>query len=199
MSEAMVKKYVVRLTTGKGKNAAALILKARTLLKADISDAGQGWSDGHIVKALDTSLAAAHRLRQRLVEEAFDAALARKPRAAVDRTDLRCREGGEADHAGLGDRRRRRLAARRTRRLDSALGRGLPGEGPREGGDRPCPRLGQTPRAFPVEPGRLFPRHGREGEGRRAQSHPHHLRAETGERARGEGAIMSRMGQVRLP
>ena len=91
MSEAEVRKYVVRLTPeerarleemiGKGKNAAALLLKARILLKADISDAGEGWSDGRIVRALDTSLASVHRVRQRLVEEGFDAALARKPRA----------------------------------------------------------------------------------------------------------------------
>jgi len=91
MSEVGVKKYVVRLDTeervrleamiGKGKHPAATILKARILLKADISDAGEAWSDGHIVKALDTSLATVHRVRQRLVEEGIDATLARKPRA----------------------------------------------------------------------------------------------------------------------
>ena len=91
MSESVVKKYVVRLTPeerarleemiGKGKNTAALILRARILPKADVSDAGEGWSDGRIVKALDSSLATVHRVRQRLVEEGFDAALARKPRA----------------------------------------------------------------------------------------------------------------------
>jgi hypothetical protein len=91
MSEVIAKKYVVRLDTeerarlealiGKGKHSAASILRARILLKADISDAGEGWSDGRIVKALDTSLATVHRIRQRLVEQGFEAALARKPRA----------------------------------------------------------------------------------------------------------------------
>ena len=33
-----------------------MILKARVLLKADVSDAGEGWSDSRIVKALDTSV-----------------------------------------------------------------------------------------------------------------------------------------------
>ena len=88
MSEAAVKKYVVRLSKderstledliGKGRHPAATILKARVLLKADTSEAGEGWSDSRIVKALDTSLATVARIRQRLVEEGFDAVLARK-------------------------------------------------------------------------------------------------------------------------
>jgi hypothetical protein len=91
MAEVVEKKYVVRLAAeertrleeliGKGKHPAAMILRARILLKADISEVGEGWSDSRIVKALDTSLATVHRVRQRLVEEGFDAALARKPRA----------------------------------------------------------------------------------------------------------------------
>src|ERR1700721_1573537 len=88
MSEVTVKKYVVRLSKderstledliSKGKHPAAMILKARVLLKADVSEAGEGWSDGRIVKALDTSLATVARIRQRLVEEGFDAVLTRK-------------------------------------------------------------------------------------------------------------------------
>jgi hypothetical protein len=88
MSEVAVKKYVVRLSAeerttlealiAKGKHPAAQLLKARILLKADVSDAGEGWSDGRIVKALDTSLATVARTRQRLVEEGFDAVLTRK-------------------------------------------------------------------------------------------------------------------------
>src|ERR1043166_3389719 len=91
MSEVVLKKFVVRLDLeerarlealiGKGKHSAATILKARILLKADISDGGEGWSDGRIVKALDTCPASVHRVRQRLVEEGLDAALARKTRA----------------------------------------------------------------------------------------------------------------------
>ncbi|MGH9808773.1 MAG: IS630 family transposase [Terriglobia bacterium] len=88
MSEASVKKYIVRLSAeeratlealiNKGRHAAALLLKARILLKADVSDTGEGWSDGRIVKALDTSPATVARTRRRLVEEGFDAVLTRK-------------------------------------------------------------------------------------------------------------------------
>src|SRR4051794_37047194 len=88
MSEAAVKKYVVRLSReersaledliSKGRHPAATILKARVLLKADVSEAGEGWSDSRIVTALDTSLATVARTRQRLVEEGFEAVLTRK-------------------------------------------------------------------------------------------------------------------------
>ena len=88
MSEASGKKYVVRLSAeerqtlealiSKGKHPAALVLKARVLLKADVSEAGEGWSDSRIVKALDVSPATIYRTRQRLVEEGFEAVLARK-------------------------------------------------------------------------------------------------------------------------
>ena len=91
VSEVVVKKYVVRLDAeerarlealiGKGKHSASAILRARILLKADISEVGEAWSDSRIVKALDTSLATVHRVRQCLVEEGLDVALARKPRA----------------------------------------------------------------------------------------------------------------------
>jgi hypothetical protein len=87
MPPTEVKKYVVRLSAeerqtletliGKGKRPAAQVLKARILLKADASEAGEGWSDGRIVKALDTSLSTVARTRQRLVEEGFDAVLTR--------------------------------------------------------------------------------------------------------------------------
>ena len=88
MSDTAVKKYVVRLSKdersaledliSKGRHPAATMLKARVLLKADVSEAGEGWSDRRIVKALDTSLATVARIRQRLVEEGFDAVLTRK-------------------------------------------------------------------------------------------------------------------------
>jgi Homeodomain-like domain len=88
MSEVTVKKYVVRLSKdersalkdliSKGKHPAATILKARVLLKADVSDAGEDWSDSRIVKALDTSVATVARIRQRLVEDGLDAVLTRK-------------------------------------------------------------------------------------------------------------------------
>jgi hypothetical protein len=64
--EISVKKYVVRLSgeererlealVRKGKSPAQRMLKARILLKADVSEAGEGWSDSRIIKALDTSV-----------------------------------------------------------------------------------------------------------------------------------------------
>jgi len=88
MSEVVVKKYVVHLSQderssledliSKGKHPAAMILRARVLLKADVSETGKGWSDSRIVQALDTSLATVARIRRRLVEEGFDAVLTRK-------------------------------------------------------------------------------------------------------------------------
>lgn len=37
---------------GKGKSAAQRLLKARILLKADVSPSGEGWSDSRIITAL---------------------------------------------------------------------------------------------------------------------------------------------------
>ena len=54
------------------------MLKARILLKADASEAGEAWSDGQIAEALDTSIDTIARTRQKLVEEGLDAALTRK-------------------------------------------------------------------------------------------------------------------------
>jgi Homeodomain-like domain len=56
-------------------------LKARILLKADVSDAGPGWSDSRIIAALDTSASMVYRVRRQLVEEGFEAVLSRKQRA----------------------------------------------------------------------------------------------------------------------
>lgn len=86
--EIAVKKYVVRLGAEerdqlnelirKGKRSAQLLTKARILLKADVSDAGDGWSDSMIAAALDTSIATVERTRRQLVEEGFEAVLTRK-------------------------------------------------------------------------------------------------------------------------
>ena len=88
--EISVKKYVVRLSDEereqletlirKGKGPARRLLKARILLKADVSDAGDGWSDNKIIVALDTSASMVYRVRKQLVEEGFEAVLSRKPR-----------------------------------------------------------------------------------------------------------------------
>ncbi|HTB02068.1 MAG TPA: IS630 family transposase [Bradyrhizobium sp.] len=85
-----VKKYVVRLSAGerehlqalirKGKSPAKRLLKARILLKADVSEAGEGWSDSRIIQALDTSASMIYRVRKQLVEEGFEAVLSRKRR-----------------------------------------------------------------------------------------------------------------------
>ncbi len=86
--EIAVKKYVVRLSSderekltrfiGSGKRSAQLLTKARILLKADVSDDGEGWSDSKIAEALDTSVANVERTRRQLVEEGFEAVLIRK-------------------------------------------------------------------------------------------------------------------------
>ena len=83
-----MKKYIVTLSAAererlnaliqKGKAAARQVLKARILLKADASEAGEAWSDGQIAEALDTSLDTIARTRQHLVEGGIDAALTRK-------------------------------------------------------------------------------------------------------------------------
>jgi Homeodomain-like domain len=89
--EISVKKYVVRLSgeererlealIRKGKSPAQRLLKARILLKADASEAGEGWSDSRIIKALETSPSMIYRVRRQLVEEGFEAVLSRKQRA----------------------------------------------------------------------------------------------------------------------
>ena len=89
--EISVKKYVVRLSGDerqqletllrKGKSPARRLLKVRILLKADVSEAGEGWSDGRIIDALETSPSMVYRVRQQLVEEGLAAVLSRKQRA----------------------------------------------------------------------------------------------------------------------
>src|SRR5262245_33284954 len=65
----------------KGKGPAQRLLKARILLKADVSDAGPGWSDSKIIAALDTSASMVYRVRMQLVEQGLAAVLTRKQRA----------------------------------------------------------------------------------------------------------------------
>ena len=84
------KKFIVKLDAdertrlndliSKGKAAAKTILKARILLKADQGEAGCGWTDEAICKALDTNLTMVSRVRSKLVDEGLDAVLARKKR-----------------------------------------------------------------------------------------------------------------------
>jgi hypothetical protein len=89
--EKVVKRYVVRLSAEerehlealirKGKSPAQRLLKARILLKADVSEAGDGWSDSRIMAALETSASMVYRVRKQLVEEGLEAVLSRKQRA----------------------------------------------------------------------------------------------------------------------
>src|SRR6201997_4559321 len=86
-----VKRYVVRLSgeeraqleglINKGRGPAQRLLKARILLKADVAELGEGWSDSRIIAALDTSASMVYRVRKQLVEEGFEAVLSRKQRA----------------------------------------------------------------------------------------------------------------------
>lgn len=82
------KKYIVRLSSQErerllafvrsGTRSAQLLTKARILLEADVSEAGEGWSDGRIAEALDTSVTNIERTRRQLVDEGFEAVLSRK-------------------------------------------------------------------------------------------------------------------------
>jgi hypothetical protein len=64
--EIIVKKYVVNLSEEersrldefirRGKRPAQLLTKARILLKADISESGEGWSDSRIAEALGLNI-----------------------------------------------------------------------------------------------------------------------------------------------
>jgi transposase len=86
--QPVVKKYIVKLSADererlntliqKGKAPARQLLKARILLKADASEAGEAWSDSQIAEALDTSIDTVARTRQQLVEGGLDAAVTRK-------------------------------------------------------------------------------------------------------------------------
>jgi hypothetical protein len=88
--EISVKTYVVKLSNEerqqletlvrKGKSPAQRMLKARILLKTDVSEAGEGWSDSRIIAALDTSPSMVYRVRKQLVEEGLEAVLSRKQR-----------------------------------------------------------------------------------------------------------------------
>ena len=75
-------KFVVRLSGEErsglekmirtGGDAAYRLLKARILLKADVSEQGDGWSDAQIAEALETSLSTVLRTRRQLVEPKFN-------------------------------------------------------------------------------------------------------------------------------
>ena len=81
-------KFVIRLTPEERTRLEGMIhcgigalnsaLKARILLKTDVSENGPGWSDERIAEALETSLSTVLRTRRQFVEEGLEAALSRK-------------------------------------------------------------------------------------------------------------------------
>src|SRR3954469_16461075 len=85
-----MKKYRVTLTAEErehlltlpaaGKAAAKKLSHARILLKADAADGGPAWPDERIAQAVEVNAATVARVRQRFVEQGFDAALDRKQR-----------------------------------------------------------------------------------------------------------------------
>lgn len=84
------KKYVVRLSieererlktmVHKGKISAGHMRRAHILLKADVSEAGEAWSDSQIIEALNTNNVVIYNVRKQLVEEGFEAVFTRKKR-----------------------------------------------------------------------------------------------------------------------
>jgi transposase len=80
-----VKRYVVRLSVEERERLEAIRKgksPAQRLLKADVSEAGEGWSDSRIIEALETSVSMVYRVRKQLVEEGLEAVLSRKAPAA---------------------------------------------------------------------------------------------------------------------
>jgi transposase len=89
--EISVKKYVVILSADERKRLRAMLqkregsaqrrMRARILLKADVWESGEGWSDSRIVEALRVSAMTVYRTRQQLVEEGIASVVSRKQRA----------------------------------------------------------------------------------------------------------------------
>jgi hypothetical protein len=86
--QSAVKKYIVTLSAEErerlealirtGKHSARKLLRARILLKADASEAGEAWTDRQIADSLHTSPMTVARVRQQLVEEGIDGVLTPK-------------------------------------------------------------------------------------------------------------------------
>jgi hypothetical protein len=92
----MAKRYIVRLTVAEreqleqlvssGKSAAYRIKHAHILLKADAD--GPAWSDEQIARAFGCHRNTVGNVRERFVEQGFEAALERKKRATPGRTPV---------------------------------------------------------------------------------------------------------------
>jgi hypothetical protein len=82
-------KYLVRLDADEREQLQALVdegrgsksvrTRARILLKADESEQGPAWPDPRVAEFAEAGLSTVHRVRQRFVEEGFEAAVFRKP------------------------------------------------------------------------------------------------------------------------
>lgn len=81
-------KYVVRLEpeeraqlqslVDEGRGAKSVRQRARVLLKTDQAEDAPAWSDERVAEFAEVSLSTVHRVRQRFVEEGFEAVLFRK-------------------------------------------------------------------------------------------------------------------------
>ena len=90
-----MKKYKVTLTPEErqqlrelisaGKAPAKKLAHARILLKADAAPGGPAWADARIAEAAEVSVATVERVRQRFVEQGFEAALVRKTQGRPSR------------------------------------------------------------------------------------------------------------------
>lgn len=77
-----------------GKVAKETRRRARMLLKADQSEEGPAWPDERVAEFAEVSLSTVHRVRERFVNEGFEAAVFRKP--ATDRQYRKLDGEGEA-------------------------------------------------------------------------------------------------------
>jgi transposase len=92
----MAKKYVVRLSekeraeltelVSKGRASAQKIKHANVLLKVDVD--GPDWGDKQAAEAFECAPRTVFSIRQRFVEQGFEAALMRKPRERPSREPL---------------------------------------------------------------------------------------------------------------
>ncbi len=101
----MAKKYIVRLTKTErsdlgniihtGKIAAHKRLHAQILLKSDVGEYGENWTDKKISEAFGMTIRTVERVRQRLVEQGLEVAL---NRAKHSRTRSRVIDGEVEAH-----------------------------------------------------------------------------------------------------
>lgn len=97
-------KYVIRLKGAERRQLQSMVdegngsketrQRARVLLKADQSPDGPGWIDERTAEFAEVSVSTVHRVRERFVNEGFEAAVHRKP--ATDRLYRKLDGEGEA-------------------------------------------------------------------------------------------------------